>query len=124
MTPGSAELTEAQFSGYRSLIPEVEGGLRSQARIETLPTLMLLSSDNPEHLAIFGWRISLPLIVPIMALFAIPLSRTDCVVVDMRGWVRHYSCFCFILLPCHKRERFPRTRIRHWFSLPCMHCSC
>ena len=77
MTPGSAELTEAQFSGYRSLIPEVEGGLRSQARIETLPTLMLLASDNPEHLAIFGWRVSLPLIVPIMALFAIPLSRTD-----------------------------------------------
>ena len=24
MTPGSAELTEAQFGGYRSLIPEVE----------------------------------------------------------------------------------------------------
>ena len=77
MTPGSAELTEAKFSGYRSLIPEVEGGLRSQARIETLPTGTLLSSDNPEHLAIFGWRVSLPLIVPIMALFAIPLSRTD-----------------------------------------------
>jgi len=51
--------------------------LRSQARIETLPTLTLLSSDNPEHLAIFGWRVSLPIIVPIMALFAIPLSRTD-----------------------------------------------
>tara|TARA_E500000178_G_scaffold349939_1_gene407867 strand:+ start:1041 stop:2075 length:1035 start_codon:yes stop_codon:yes gene_type:complete len=77
MAPGSAELTEAQFSGYRSLIPEVEGGLRSQARIETLPTAMLISSDNPEHLAILGWRVSLPLIVPIMALFAIPLSRTD-----------------------------------------------
>ena len=77
MAPGSAELTEAQFSGYRSLIPEVEGGLRSQARIETLPTATLISSDNPEHLAILGWRVSLPLIVPIMALFAIPLSRTD-----------------------------------------------
>ena len=77
MAPGSTELTEAQFSGYRSLIPEVEGGLRSQARIETLPTAMLISSDNPEHLAILGWRVSLPLIVPIMALFAIPLSRTD-----------------------------------------------
>jgi len=77
MAPGRAELTEAQFSGYRSLIPEVEGGLRSQARIETLPTATLISSDNPEHLAILGWRVSLPLIVPIMALFAIPLSRTD-----------------------------------------------
>ena len=77
MAPGSAELTEAQFSGYRSLIPEVEGGLRSQARIETLPTATLISSDNPEHLAILGWRVSLPLIGPIMALFAIPLSRTD-----------------------------------------------
>jgi len=77
MAPGRAELSQAQFQGYRSLIPEVEGGLRSQARVETLPTGVLLMSDDPEHRAILAWRVSLPLIVPVMALFAIPLSRTD-----------------------------------------------
>lgn len=77
VSPGRAELTRARFDGYRSLIPEVEGGLRSQAQVETLPTTALLGSDNPEHIAILGWRISLAFIVPIMVLFAIPLSRTD-----------------------------------------------
>ena len=77
VSPGKAELTEARFNGYRSLIPEIEGGLRSQAQVETLPTSALIGSDNPEHIAILGWRISLALIVPVMVLFAIPLSQTD-----------------------------------------------
>lgn len=77
LTPNSAALTEAGFRRYRSLIPELEGGLRSQARAETLPTAVLLSSDDPEHRAILGWRLSLSLIVPVMMLFAVPLSRTD-----------------------------------------------
>ena len=77
VSPGKAELTQARFSGYRSLIPEIEGGLRSQAQVETLPTSALIGSDNSEHMAILGWRISLALIVPVMVLFAIPLSQTD-----------------------------------------------
>ena len=77
VSPGKAELTQARFSGYRSLIPEIEGGLRSQAQVETLPTSALIGSDNSEHMAILGWRISLAFIVPVMVLFAIPLSQTD-----------------------------------------------
>ena len=77
VSPGRAELTQARFAGYRSLIPEVEGGLRSQAQVETLPTTALIGSANPEHIAILGWRVSLAFIVPIMVLFAIPLSQTD-----------------------------------------------
>jgi len=77
VSPGKAELTRARFSGYRSLIPEIEGGLRSQAQVETLPTSALIGSDNYEHMAILGWRISLAFIVPVMVLFAIPLSQTD-----------------------------------------------
>ena len=77
VSPGKAELTQARFSGYRSLIPEIEGGLRSQAQVETLPTSALIGSDHPEHTAILGWRISLTFIVPVMVLFAIPLSQTD-----------------------------------------------
>ena len=77
VSPGKAELTQARFSGYRSLIPEIEGGLRSQAQVETLPTSALIGSDNYEHMAILGWRISLAFIVPVMVLFAIPLSQTD-----------------------------------------------
>lgn len=77
MSPGKAELTQARFKGYRSLIPEIEGGLRSQAQVETLPTSALIGSDKAEHLAILGWRISLAFIVPVMVLFAIPLSQTD-----------------------------------------------
>ena len=67
----------AKCSGLLEESSILVGSVSIRARIDTLPTKMLLSSNNPEHLAIFGWRVSLPLIVPIMALFAIPLSRTD-----------------------------------------------
>jgi len=77
VSPGKAELTQTRFDGYRSLIPEIEGGLRSQAQIETLPTSALIGSDSSEHRAILGWRISLAFIIPVMVLFAIPLSQTD-----------------------------------------------
>ena len=77
LNASSAALTESRFGRYRELIPEIEGGLRSQSRTEALPTAVLWKSDDSEHRAVLGWRLSLPLIIPILAALAIPLSRTD-----------------------------------------------
>ena len=73
----SAALTESRFRRYRELIPELEGGIRSQSKSEALPTSTLWSSETHEHRAVLAWRLSLPIIIPILAALAIPLSRTD-----------------------------------------------
>ena len=38
---------------------------------------MLLGSDDPENIAALQWRLSIPLMVPIVAVIALCLSRTD-----------------------------------------------
>ena len=40
-------------------------------------TAALIGSDAPEEIAALHWRIALPLMVPIVALIALTLSRTD-----------------------------------------------
>jgi lipopolysaccharide export system permease protein len=77
LSADSAALAESRFARYRELIPELEGGIRSQSKSEALPTSTLLDSESYEHRAVLAWRLSLPIIIPILAALAIPLSRTD-----------------------------------------------
>ncbi len=74
---GHAEFERVQFERYGELLPEAEGGLRSSTRSQAIPTEELLASDDPRLKATLYWRLSLPLLVPISALMAIALSRTD-----------------------------------------------
>ncbi len=46
-------------------------------KIEYLRTQELLDSNEPEARAMLQWRISLPLLVPIVVLLAVPLSRVN-----------------------------------------------
>ena len=46
-------------------------------RIESLPTLQLLGSDDPVEQALLHWRISLVVLVPVVALLAIPLAQVN-----------------------------------------------
>ena len=45
--------------------------------VDGRPTAALISSDTAEDIAALQWRISLPLTVPIVAVIALTLSRTD-----------------------------------------------
>ncbi len=45
--------------------------------VDSLATLELLRSDRPADIAALQWRISLALLVPIVALIAVALSKTD-----------------------------------------------
>ena len=45
--------------------------------MDTLATGALMSSTLPSHVATLHWRLSVPVLVLVVALLAIPLSKTD-----------------------------------------------
>lgn len=72
-TPGALDYRTVDFDRYALRIQPREAARQEPSR-KALATLDLLGSRKPEHLAELHWRISAPLAVVIMALFAIPLS--------------------------------------------------
>jgi lipopolysaccharide export system permease protein len=75
--PGDLDYEMATFERFGELIPEPEDGIRDVDPVEGRPTLALWNSALPEDRAALQWRLSLPLMVPIVAIIAMALSRTD-----------------------------------------------
>lgn len=75
--PGKADYEVAEFARYGELVPEVEGGIRSQNLVDTLPTLELVAREDAKARGALMWRLSLPILVPITGLIAFALSKTD-----------------------------------------------
>ncbi|SFM50054.1 LPS export ABC transporter permease LptF [Marinobacter zhejiangensis] len=73
--PGRLDYQVTTFDAYGL---KVEGGdARERRDEEALSTLELLESDDPKDRALLHWRLSLPLIVPIVTLLAVRLSRVN-----------------------------------------------
>ncbi|MEM1111157.1 MAG: LPS export ABC transporter permease LptF [Pseudomonadota bacterium] len=75
--PGRRAYQIASFQRFGERLPEPEGGIRTAAPVDGRPTLALLESEAPEDKAALQWRLSLPLMVPIVAVIALCLSKTD-----------------------------------------------
>ncbi|MCF7980696.1 MAG: LPS export ABC transporter permease LptF [Pseudomonadales bacterium] len=74
--PGDPEYRIIQYEKYGVNIPKpAERAARVKAELK--PTLDLINSTNPQDIAQLQWRLSLPLLVPIITLIAIPLSRVN-----------------------------------------------
>ncbi len=71
------ELSITQFEVFGERVRDPEQGIRDVDPIDGRPTLSLIGSDQTEEIAALHWRISLPVMVPIVALIALSLSRTD-----------------------------------------------
>ncbi len=72
-TPGALDYRTVDFDRYALRIQPREAARQEPTR-KAIPTLELVESAKPEHVAELHWRLSLPLAVLIMALFAVPLS--------------------------------------------------
>jgi lipopolysaccharide export system permease protein len=72
-TPGTLDYRTVDFDRYALRI-EPKEAQRQAPSTKSLATLDLLDEKKPEQLAELHWRISLPLAVLIMALFAVPLA--------------------------------------------------
>jgi lipopolysaccharide export system permease protein len=75
--PGAQEFQITQFERFGQLLREQKDGQVRRKKTDARSTLELLASEALEDKATLQWRISLALLVPIIALIAQSLSRTN-----------------------------------------------
>ena len=75
-SPGQADYRAIRYDTYGVLLPKpsVDGEISER---EAIPTRELLTSDNLRHQAELQWRLSIPLLVFVVTLLAVPLSRVN-----------------------------------------------
>jgi len=79
LNPGSPDYSRLMFRDYRMRVQAAEA-VTKITRARTLPTEILYSQHLGKNLLATGewlWRLSMPLLVPIAALLALPLSRVN-----------------------------------------------
>ncbi|MGN0924694.1 LPS export ABC transporter permease LptF [Ectopseudomonas mendocina] len=74
--PGEADYRAIQYDTYGVLLPKPEVAIEASER-EAMPTRELLGSSDPRMQAELQWRLSLPLLVFIVTLLAVPLSKVN-----------------------------------------------
>jgi len=74
--PGDADMSRIHYSEYGVQLDEPE--LAAEIReVDAKPTTMLLTSSEHRDLAALHWRFSLPVLVLVVTLLAVPLSYTN-----------------------------------------------
>lgn len=76
-SPGYRRMEVTEFVAYGQLLQEPQDKTRQQLKVEARPTVDLVGSEEPGDKAALYWRISLPLLVPVVGLIALSLSRTN-----------------------------------------------
>lgn len=74
--PGGAEYVITRFEKHAVLIDD-PGDAQGLRKLESLPSLELLQSGQSAYFAELQWRLSLPVSVIVLAMLAVPLSRTS-----------------------------------------------
>ncbi|MHC6227157.1 LPS export ABC transporter permease LptF [Pseudomonas sp. X10] len=74
--PGQADYRAIKYDTYGVLLPKPEVSDEVTER-EAIPTSQLFGSDNLRERAELQWRLSLPLLVFVVTLMAVPLSRVN-----------------------------------------------
>ncbi|WP_323847051.1 LPS export ABC transporter permease LptF [Microbulbifer magnicolonia] len=75
--PGQRDYRLMKFASYEVQLEIPETRSRWRDRIESASTLDLWRSDVPQERAFLHWRFSLPVLVMVVAVLAVPLSRTN-----------------------------------------------
>ena len=75
--PGELDFKVIQFERFGELIIDELDNDLSREEADAKTTYSLLNSSDTKDIAALQWRLSLPLLVPIVALIALALSKTD-----------------------------------------------
>lgn len=75
-TPGRSDYRVIQYEEYGQVI-EKESGNAGPRRRSAISTADLVADQTPRNLSELQWRISIVIMVPIIALLAVPLSRVN-----------------------------------------------
>ncbi|MGI9283046.1 MAG: LPS export ABC transporter permease LptF [Endozoicomonas sp.] len=76
LTPGAQKVRVTQYETY-GIRMEESAVADEISKEQALPTETLIGSDNTSYIAELQWRISLPLLIPIIVLLAVPLSKVN-----------------------------------------------
>lgn len=76
-TPGSNEFTVTRFEDWGRYLPPTLSVAEVKLKSDAKTTAELLAADDNESMATLQWRISMPLMVIIATLLAVPLSKTN-----------------------------------------------
>jgi lipopolysaccharide export system permease protein len=74
--PGQADYRAIQYETYGVLLPKPEVAVEITDR-EAMPTRELIGSDKPRMQSELQWRLSIPVLVFVVTLLAVPLSRVN-----------------------------------------------
>ncbi|WP_437884114.1 LPS export ABC transporter permease LptF [Pseudomonas sp. LRF_L74] len=74
--PGQADYRAIQYETYGILLPKPSAAVEVSER-EAIPTRELFASKDARHQAELQWRFSIPLLVFIVTLMAVPLARVN-----------------------------------------------
>ena len=74
-SPGQAGFRVVDFASYEQLIEQPE--IRVKAAHDRMPTLELWQKSDAQSVAALHWRLSLPVLVLILAVLGVPLAATD-----------------------------------------------
>ena len=74
--PGQADYRATQYDTHGVLLPKPSVSAEIGER-EAVPTRELIGSDEPRYQAELQWRLSIPLLVFIVTLLAVPLARVN-----------------------------------------------
>ena len=75
-SPGSADYRVVQYDTYGVLLPKPQISTELRDR-EAMPTSELWASKNPRMQAELQWRLSIPVLVFVVTILAVPLSRVN-----------------------------------------------
>jgi lipopolysaccharide export system permease protein len=75
--PGNANYQIVGFARYSQYVPEPEFEFRPKKVTDSMATTTLWQMDTAEAQATLQWRFSIPVLVFVIALLAVPLSRTE-----------------------------------------------
>ena len=74
--PGQNDYQITRFEEYGSRLEDSQPSIR-KAKTDAMETSLLLGSSDPELQATLQWRLSIPLMVLVVTILAVPLSRTN-----------------------------------------------
>src|SRR5690606_13685177 len=75
--PGTSNYKVMRFQTYGQYLPPVDESLLAANEADSKATLALFADEDLASRVTLQWRFSLPLLVIIVALLAVPLSKTN-----------------------------------------------
>ncbi|WP_428820669.1 LPS export ABC transporter permease LptF [Microbulbifer sp. MCCC 1A16149] len=75
--PGQSDYRQMAFDSYEVLLEIPRLRSKASEKLQSMSTAALWKSDNPRERVNLHWRFSLPILVLVVAILAVPLSRTN-----------------------------------------------